>query len=120
MALTRSERYLCLTVVSTLTSEVWLLDATDPTGQFRVVVPRRQGVEYSVEHQVAADGGDRLLILHNEHAENFELSAASLADPSTWTTAHRRIATTPGCSAWTPSLITWSSTSAGTGSPACG
>ncbi len=85
VALTRSERYLCLTVVSRMTSEVWLLDAADPTGQFRVVRPRQQGVEYSVEHQVTADGGDRLLILHNEHAENFELSAASLPDPTTWT-----------------------------------
>ncbi len=83
--LTRSERYLCLTVASTLTSEAWLLDATEPAGRFRVVVPRRQGVEYRVEHQAGADG-DRLLILHNDHAENFELSAAPLADPGTWTT----------------------------------
>ena len=85
VALSRSERYLCLTVVSRMTSEVWLLDAADPTGQFRVVRPRQQGVEYSVEHQIGADGRDRLLILHNEHAENFELSAASLPDPATWT-----------------------------------
>jgi oligopeptidase B len=90
IALTRSERYLLLTVASTLTSEAWLLDATDPAGQFSVVMPRRQGVEYSVEHQTGAVG-DRLLILHNDHADNFELSAAPLADPGTWTTviAHR-------------------------------
>ena len=90
IALTRSERYLLLTVASTLTSEAWLLDATDPAGQFSVVVPRRQGVEYSVEHQTGAVG-DRLLILHNDHADNFELSAAPLADLGTWTTliAHR-------------------------------
>ena len=37
-----------------------------------MVLPRRQGVEYSVEHQLGADG-DRLLILHNDDAENFEL-----------------------------------------------
>ena len=36
---------------SKLTSEYWLLDADDPTGEFRVVAPRRQGVEYAVEHQ---------------------------------------------------------------------
>jgi oligopeptidase B len=90
IALTRSERYLRLTVASTLTSEAWLLNATDPAGQFSVVVPRRQGVEYSVEHQFGA-AGDRLLILHNDHAENFELSTAPLVDPGTWTTliAHR-------------------------------
>jgi oligopeptidase B len=85
MALTRSERYLVLTAASTLTSEVWLLDATDPAGQFRVVMPRRQGLEYSVEHQIAADGSDRLLILHNDQAENFELSAAPLSGPAAWT-----------------------------------
>jgi len=47
------------------------------------VLARRQGVEYSVEHQLGADG-DRLLILHNDGAENFELVTAPLADPSAW------------------------------------
>ena len=56
-----------------MTSEVWLLDAADPTGEFAVVAPRRYGVEYGVE--VA---GDRLLVLHNDGAENFELAAAPL------------------------------------------
>jgi oligopeptidase B len=86
VALTRSERYLCLTAVSKMTSEAWLLDAADPAGQYRVVRPRQQGVEYSVEHQTTtADAGDRLLILHNDHAENFELSSAPLSDPAAWT-----------------------------------
>jgi oligopeptidase B len=85
VALTRSERYLLLTAASRVTSEVWLLDATDPAGEFRIVMPRRQGLEYSVEHQVTADGRDRLLILHNDHAENFELSAAPVSAPAAWT-----------------------------------
>ena len=84
VALTRSERYLCLTVASSLTSEAWLLDAADPAGDFSVVVPRRQGVEYHIEHQIGPDHGDRLLILHNDHAANFELAAAPLADPAAW------------------------------------
>ena len=83
--LTRSERYLVISTSSKLTSEDWLLDADDPTGEFRVVVPRRQGVEYSVDHQVTADGTDRLLILHNDGAENFEIATAPLADPAAWT-----------------------------------
>ena len=49
------------------------------------MAPRRHGVEYQVEHQVSADGTDRLLILHNDHAENFELAWAPLADPAAWT-----------------------------------
>ena len=82
VGLSRSERYLEIAVSSKLTSEAWLLDAAEPMGEFTVVLPRRQGVEYSVEHQVGADGTDRLLILHNDHAENFELTVAPLSDPA--------------------------------------
>ena len=85
VGLTRSERFLVISTSSKLSSEVWLLDAADPGGEFTVVAPRRQGVEYQVEHQVRADGTDRLLILHNDHAENFELAWATLADPTAWT-----------------------------------
>jgi oligopeptidase B len=85
VGLTRSERYLIISVYSRLTSETWLLDAGDPDGEFRVVAPRRHGVEYGVEHQLTASGEDRLLILHNDHAENFELAAAPVSDPSSWT-----------------------------------
>jgi oligopeptidase B len=85
VGLTRSERYLMIGSSSKLTSEAWLLDAATPEGEFRVVAPRRPGIEYSVEHQVTADGTDRLLILHNEHAENFELAQAPVTDPAAWT-----------------------------------
>ena len=85
VGLTRSERYVQISVGSKLTSEAWLLDAARPDGEFSVVLPRRQGIEYSVEHQVGADGSDRLLILHNDNAENFELAVAPLADPADMT-----------------------------------
>ena len=85
VGLTRSERFLVISESSKLTREAWLLDASHPAGEFTVVLPRRQGIEYEVEHQVTADGTDRLLILHNDHAENFELAEAPLADPSAWT-----------------------------------
>jgi oligopeptidase B len=83
--LTRSQRYVVISTSSKLTSEEWLLDADDPGGQFRVVAPRRQGVEYSVDHQARADGPDRLLILHNDGAENFEIATATPEDPAAWT-----------------------------------
>ncbi len=83
--LTRSERFVVISTSSKLTSEDWLLDAGDPGGEFRVVAPRRQGVEYSVDHQVTADGSERLLILHNDGAENFEIATAPVGDPSAWT-----------------------------------
>jgi oligopeptidase B len=91
IGLTRSERYLLLSVASSVTSEVWLLDAATPEGEFTVVAPRRQNVEYHVEHQIGADGTDRLLILHNDGAENFELVSAPVSDPADRTTviAHR-------------------------------
>jgi oligopeptidase B len=85
VGLTRSERYLLISADSKLTSEAWLLDAAQPQGEFTVVMPRRPGVEYGVEHQVRADGTDRLLILHNDHAENFELAEAPVRNPAQWT-----------------------------------
>jgi oligopeptidase B len=85
VGLTRSERYLIIHSASKLTSEARLLDAADPTGEFMVVAPRRPGLEYEVEHQVTADGTDRLLILHNDGALNFELAEAPVADPARWT-----------------------------------
>ncbi len=85
VSLTRSKRYLMISAGSKLTSEVWLLDADNPAGEFSVVVPRKQGVEYSVDHQVTADGAERLLILHNVGAVNFELATASPDEPDAWT-----------------------------------
>ena len=80
VGLTRSERYLVIGSASQLTSEVWLLDAASPGGQPQLVLPRRAGVEYHVEHQDGPDGG-RLLILHNDGALNFELATVPLAGP---------------------------------------
>jgi oligopeptidase B len=78
--LSRSERYVVISSASAVTSEVWLLDATSPDSAPRVVLPRRQGVEYLVDHQAAAAGGPgRLLILHNDGAPNFELAEVTLA-----------------------------------------
>ncbi|MDR8415021.1 S9 family peptidase [Nonomuraea sp. 3-1Str] len=86
VSLTRSEKYLVLGAGSKITSEVRILDAADPTGEFRVVRPRTVGVEYGVEH-----AGDFFYVLHNENAENFELATAPLDDPGAWTPliAHR-------------------------------
>ncbi|QJU53741.1 S9 family peptidase [Herbiconiux sp. KACC 21604] len=72
IGLTRSKRYLEIALGSKITSEVHLLDTTEADASFEVVWPRREGVEYSVEHAVVG-GEDRLLILHNDGALNFEL-----------------------------------------------
>jgi oligopeptidase B len=79
--LTRSERFVLIDVHSKITSEAYLIPADDPTATPKLVAPRRQGVEYSVEHH-----GDRLLILHNDGAEDFALAFTSAAEPGAWTT----------------------------------
>jgi oligopeptidase B len=80
VGLTRSERYLLIRSASVLTSEFWMLDAATPDEAFTVVAPRRQGVDYDVEH-----AGDQFLILHNDGAENFEIAAAPVTEPTAWT-----------------------------------
>lgn len=79
--ITRSRRYLVIGVGSSITSEEYLVDLTgDLTAAPRLVWPRREGVEYSVDHAVV-DGEDRLLILHNDQALDFELVSVAAADP---------------------------------------
>jgi oligopeptidase B len=80
IGLTRSQRYLIISSGSKITSEVRVLDADDPTGEFTVIRPRETGVEYGLDH-----AGDRFLILHNSGAVNFELATAPIGDPATWT-----------------------------------
>ena len=77
---TRSDRYVVITLGSKITDEVRVLDADDPAGEPRVVAPREQGVEYSVEHHAggdAGDGADRFFIVTNlGGAPNFRLMQA--------------------------------------------
>jgi oligopeptidase B len=72
VGLTRSGRFLVLDIASKITSEVRVLDTEDVQGDFRVVWPRREGIEYQVEHAIVS-GEDRLLIVHNDGAEDFQV-----------------------------------------------
>jgi oligopeptidase B len=78
---TRSNAYVIIAAGSAVTSEIRYADAADPAATFTTVLPRRDGVEYSVEHAVVG-GEDRFLILHNDGAVNFTLTEAPVADPS--------------------------------------
>ncbi|WP_375407611.1 S9 family peptidase [uncultured Amnibacterium sp.] len=80
VGMSRSRRYVEIGVGSKITSESLLLDTQHPEAGFRLVWPRVEGVEYTVEHAVL-DGRDRLLILHNDGAEDFELVAVDPAEP---------------------------------------
>ncbi|GAB2498315.1 S9 family peptidase [Promicromonospora xylanilytica] len=107
VGLSRSKKYLQIELGSKVTSESWLLESDNPTGEFRVVWPRREGVEYTVEHAVLPAGlveppslseppslvepletqdpasatRDVLLILHNKDALNFELVCSPVPAP---------------------------------------
>ena len=76
---TKDDSYVLCGLDSKVTSEVRILDADDPEGSFTVVEPRRQGIEYSVDH----DRGDpasgrpgRFLVVTNDGAEDFRLMEA--------------------------------------------
>ena len=77
----RDERWLLIGLGSKTTSEVHLLDADDPEGDWRVVAPRREGVEYDVE-----PAGDRLLIVHNTDTPDADLAWAPIdaTSPEQW------------------------------------
>jgi oligopeptidase B len=74
--LSRSERFIMLGLSSMVTSEVRALPADDPAGAFSVIEPRREGVEYQVDHQ-----GDRFLIVTNDQALDFKLVEAPVSHP---------------------------------------
>lgn len=65
---TLDERYIVLQIDSADTSEVRVLDADRPLARARTVLPRRGGVEYSVEHR---DG--RFYVLINDTGRNGRL-----------------------------------------------
>jgi oligopeptidase B len=74
---TRSQRFVFIEISSPLTSELRYLEAADPLGEFRVLLPRRQGVEYDASHH-----GEYFYIRTNEQAKNFRLMRTDVNDPS--------------------------------------
>ncbi len=56
------------------TSEVWVVDATDPTSAPLSVGGRRRGVEYRAEHVRHPGGTDELLLVTNDDATEYRLA----------------------------------------------
>jgi oligopeptidase B len=69
----RSGEVLLFWSMSRDTSEVWVVDAHDPTATPRSVGGRRKGVEYHAEHAMLADGTGVLLLVTNDDAPEFRL-----------------------------------------------
>jgi len=74
---TRSRRFLFIELASPLTSELRYLEAAEPKGEFRVLLPRRQNVEYDAAHH-----GEYFYIRTNDQAKNFRLMRTEVAHPS--------------------------------------
>ena len=72
----RSHRYVFLTSSSHTTSEVRYLEAANPAGDWKLMVPRQQDVEYYAEHL-----GDQFYIRTNDRGRNFRLVAAPIQEP---------------------------------------
>ncbi len=65
---TKSEQYILITAYSTLSSEVWVLDADHPEQAFRVIQPREDNMLYEADHYK-----DHFFISTNWEANNFRL-----------------------------------------------
>ena len=70
-----SEQQLILSLGSKTTSEVWVLDATQPQQPFTCLAPRREEHEYDVDHGLL-DGQWTWLIRSNRDGINFALYQA--------------------------------------------
>ncbi|HSB85258.1 MAG TPA: S9 family peptidase [Ilumatobacteraceae bacterium] len=80
VALSRSGDWIVIDTRCKTFSEVLLVPADDPSQVPRVVTPRTEDIEYSVDHW-----GDRFVILTNLDAEDFRVMTAPLDDPGSWT-----------------------------------
>src|SRR5688500_4271445 len=72
----RSRRFLVLDLASHSTTEVRYASADRPDDPFRVIEPRRPGIEYGITHH-----GDRFYIVTNDEAPNFRLVSAPVDAP---------------------------------------
>lgn len=78
LSASRSRKFLYIHSGSAVTSDVRMLPADDPIGEWTVVLPRQEDVEYSVD-----DRGDQLFItIRDRLRPNSELLVAPRSDPS--------------------------------------
>lgn len=76
VAKTRSDAFIMIQLGSMAQTEWHALDANTPNGTFSVILPRKDKVEYGVDHH-----GDRFYIVTNDGAVNFKLVSVPTAAP---------------------------------------
>jgi oligopeptidase B len=72
----RSGKYLFLEIGSHTTSEVRYLDASTPAGEWKLIAPRQQDVEYYADHL-----GNQFYIRTNDKGRNFRLVSTPVTTP---------------------------------------
>ena len=79
---TTSGEYIGVSTSDHVTSELRFLSADEPLGPLQLVVPRREGHQYWLDHQ-----GERFVIRTNDRHKNFRLVTAPVDDPkeASWT-----------------------------------
>jgi oligopeptidase B len=87
---TRSEKFIFLMLTSHTTSEARYIPANDPAADWKVMEPRKQGLEYYPDNNA-----DSFYIRVNDTGRNFRLVTAPVADPGSknW---HEVMAQNPG------------------------
>ena len=86
----RSEAFIFLIIHSHTTSEARYIPAVQPDAEWKIIEPRKQGVEYYPDHN-----GDSFYIRVNDTGRNFRLVSAPITDPGSknW---HEVMAHNPG------------------------
>lgn len=77
---TRSNDWIVIESGSKTSSEVWVVDARQPTQQPMSIAARQDGIEYQVDHW-----GDVFAIVTNRDALDFRVMLAPTSAPSQWT-----------------------------------
>lgn len=70
---TKSRKFMVIGSNQTQSSEYRVLDASTPTGEFRIIQPRERDHEYGIDHY-----GDKFYITTNWEAKNFRLMECPL------------------------------------------
>jgi oligopeptidase B len=75
---TRSAEFIFMESRSHTTSEARYIPAAQPNSEWKIVEPRKQGIEYYPDHN-----GDSFYIRTNDTGRNFRLVTAPITDPGT-------------------------------------
>jgi oligopeptidase B len=73
---TKSEKYLLMALGSETTREVHFLGADNPTGEFKIIHPRQQGMRYWIDHR-----GNEFFIMTDDDAKNYRIMVTPASRP---------------------------------------